>query len=222
MTPELLAELGDFADEGSLRDAILEDLKRQNEYNQQQQARRQITAALTASADWQLPPDLLRRQSRRELERAVLELQRAGFSDQEIQAYENDLRQNSATSTARALKEHFILERIAEEENIDATPEDYQAEIALIAAQSGESSRRVRARLDKGGMMDALRNQIIERKVIDLVLSHAKFKDVASQPDGAETEAIDQSAGGDEGESEIPEAKHPGEAEPLRTPKEHA
>ena len=41
----------------------------------------------------------------------------------------------------------------------------------LIAEQSGESPRRVRARLEKQGLMDSLRNQIIERKVIELVLS---------------------------------------------------
>jgi trigger factor len=220
ITPELLKELGDFANEGDLRDAINEDLGRQLTYHQQQQARRQITAALTESANWQLPPELLRRQSRRELDRAVLEMRRTGFSDAEIKAYENDLRQHSAAATARALKEHFILERIAEEEQIDATPEDYQDEVALIASQSGESPRRVRARLEKGGMMDALRNQIIERKVIDLVQSQARFKDVAYKPEGLETEALDQAAGGEESESDIPEAKFPGEAEPLRPSKE--
>jgi len=221
LTSELLSELGGFETEGELRDAIQEDLKRQLEYTQQQEARRQITAALTESANWQLPPELLRRQSRRELERAVLELRRNGFTDAEIQAYENDLRQNSAASTAKALKEHFILERLAEDQNFEASPEDYQSEITLLAAQSGESVRRVRARLEKGGLMDSLRNQIIERKVIELVLSHAQFKDVPYKPEGADTEAIDQSAGGEDEESDIPEAKHPGEAEPLRASKEH-
>lgn len=223
LTPELLKDLGDFDSEAELRDAIKEDLERQLEYHRQQQARRQVTAALTVSANWQLPPELLRRQSRRELERAVLELRRNGFSDAEIRAYENDLRQNSAASTARALKEHFILERIAEDQKFDATPEDYQDEVALIAAQSGDSVRRVRARIEKQGLMDALRNQIIERKVIDLVLSHAKFKDVPYKPEGSDTEAIDQSAGGEEPEdAAIPEAKHPGEAEPLRTSKDYS
>jgi trigger factor len=219
LTPELLAEMGDFKSEGDLRDAVKEDLIRQQEYHQQQETRRQITALLTESAGWQLPPELLRRQSRRELERAVLELKRNGFSDAEIRAYENDLRQNSMAGTARALKEHFILERIAEEEKIDAESEDYDKEVALIAAQSGESARRVRARLEKGDLMDALRNQVIERKVIELVLSHAKFKDVAYKPERDQTEAIEQSAGGDE-ESQIPEAMNPGEAEPLRTVKD--
>ena len=111
-----------------------------------------------------------------------MELQRSGFSDEEIHAHENALRQNSTVSTARALKEHFILERIAEEEEIDADEEDYEAEIRLIAAQSDESPRRVRARLEKSGSMDVLRNQIIERKVIELILEHATFKEVPYQP----------------------------------------
>jgi trigger factor len=117
------------------------------------------------------------------------------------------------------LKEHFILERIAEDEKIEAETEDYEQEVSMIAAQSGESARRVRARLEKGGLMDALRNQIIERKVIELVQSKARFKDVPFKPEAAETEALDQAAGGGE-DPEIPEAKNPGEAEPLRTTKE--
>jgi trigger factor len=203
-----------------MRATVRTSLENQLQYQQHQAARKQITAALTAAADWALPPDLLRRQSGRELERAVLELQRNGFSETEVRAHENELRQNSAASTAKALKEHFILERIAEEEKIDAEGDDYEVEIQQIASQTGESVRRVRARIDKGGLADALRNQIIERKVIDVVLKQARFKDVPYKPEGTDTEAVDQSAGGDESESNIPEAKHPGEAEPLANPRE--
>ena len=91
LTPPFLEELGDFKSEEELRTALREELKRQLEYHQQQRARQQITEALVASANWDLPPDLLRRQSRRELERAVLELRRSGFSDDQIRAHENEL-----------------------------------------------------------------------------------------------------------------------------------
>lgn len=217
LTPELLQEMGGFDSEGELRDALKAHLERQLQYHQQQKARQQITAALTAAADWDLPPDLLKRQSRRELERSVLELRRSGFSDQEIRAHENELRQNTMSNTARSLKEHFILERIAEEEKIEDLPDDYDDEIRLIAAQSGESVRRVRAQLEKRDLMDILRNQIIERKTIELILSKAKFKDVPFEPEGTETEAVDQSAAG-ESDADIPEAKHGGESKPLEQP----
>ena len=217
LTPEFLEEMG-FDSEGEMREAILADLQRKLEYHQQQRARQQVTALLTESASWDLPPDLLRRQSRRELERAVMELQRAGFGEDEIRAHENHLRQNSAVSTAKALKEHFILERIAEDEGIDADQEDYDAEIQLIATQSEESPRRIRSRLEKQGMMDALRNQIVERKVIEKVLEVATFKDVPFDTTAEDAEAMDKSAGGEEREVEIPEAKHSETAQPLPSP----
>ena len=78
-----------------------------------------------------------------------MELQRSGFSDEEIHAHENALRQNSTASTARALKEHFILERIAEEEKIEPTedglrrgnPADRRAERRVAAAGAGAAGK---------------------------------------------------------------------------------
>ena len=202
---ELLNEMGGFELEADLRDAVKDQLERQLEYEQHRRARDQITAALTVAAGWELPPELLERQSDRELERAEMELRRSGFSDDEIRAHENELRQNSRATTARALKEHFILEQIAEEEQIEIEEKDYDREISLIAAQSRESARRVRARMEKGGTMDVLRNQIVERKVIELILGQAQFKEVPYEFERADAMAIDRAAGGHQ--SDIPEAK---------------
>ncbi len=212
--PTFLESLGGFETVGDLKDAILESLKRRLSHEQHRRARQQVLAALTVAADWALPPELLKRQYRRELERARMEMSRAGFTDEEIRAHENELRQNSRASTERSLKEHFILERIAEEEKIEDEPQDYDVEISLIAAQSGESVRRVRSQIEKRGLQDVLRNQIIERKVIDLILSHAKMRDVPFELHRIETEAVDQTAGGhEEEENPIPEAFYPNEPE---------
>ncbi|MDZ4657496.1 MAG: trigger factor [Bythopirellula sp.] len=207
LTEDFLAEMGGFKSEGDLKDAIKENLQRQLEYDQQQKVRTQISALLTQAADWDLPPGLLKRQSARELERTVMELRRAGFSEAEIRARENMLRQNSAAGTARSLKEHFILERIAEDENIEAEEGDFEKEIFLIAMQSGESPRRVRAQIEKRGLMDVLQNQIIERKVLELVQANAKFTDKPYEPEKLDVEALHLAAGGGEAAASIPEAK---------------
>ena len=201
---DFIAEVGGFQTMGDFRDAVLDTLKRQLEHEQRKRARQQITAALTAKADWDLPPVLLERQSRRELQRAILELRRSGFSDAQIASQINFLRQNSQTQTAQALKEHFILEKIADTENIQDEPIDYDVEISLIAAQSNMSPRRVRSQIEKAGEMDILRNQIIERKVIDLILGEAKFAEVPYEMETEKDEALDRAAGSDAVESNIP------------------
>ncbi|MBO7726344.1 MAG: trigger factor [Thermoguttaceae bacterium] len=202
---DFIYEVGGFESMGDFRDAVLDVLKRQLDHEQRQQARTQIADALTAGANWELPPALLERQSRRELQRAILELRRSGFSEGQIASQINYLRQNSQAQTAKALKEHFILEKIADNENVTDEQIDYDTEIALIAAQSNQSPRRVRSQLEKAGEMDILRNQIIERKVIDLILAEAKFKDVPYEMKSEKDEALDRAAGSDEVETDIPE-----------------
>ena len=55
--------------------------------------------------------------------------------------------------------------------------------------------------------MDVLRNQIIERKVIERILEHATFKEVPYQLRRTDEEAVDHAAGGGE-HADIPEAKY--------------
>lgn len=178
LTSSYLRELGDFESREDFEQFVRSSLERQVVYRQEQDLRKQIVAALTETASWELPPDLVRRQTRREVERKVLEMRRSGFDDDGIRRLVNVMRQNLQAATESSLREHFILEQIAEDEKIEADPSDYDAEIDLIAEQSDMPARRVRARLEKSNQMDALRNQIVERKVIEKITAEANVKDV--------------------------------------------
>lgn len=195
LNEEFFERLG-VDDEEKLREAIKSNLERQLSYRQNQLAREQVLAKLTETVDLDLPPDLLQRQSQRELQRAVLELRSAGFNDQQIRAEEALLRQNSQQSTAKGLKQHFVLERIAEDEGIDANEQDINMEIAMIAYQRGENPRKVRADLEKSQQDDALRNQIVERKVLGKIIESAEFEDEAYEFPSDTMESLDYAATG--------------------------
>jgi len=199
VTDAFLQRLG-YDTEADFRDMVLDSLKRQLEHEQHRRTRRQITEALTVAATWELPPGLLKRQSEREFRRTLMELERSGYERDEIIAQLNSIRQNSTASTTQALKEHFILEKIAEVEKVEDTPEDYDTEVALIAAQRNLTPRRVRAQIEKEGQMDILRNQIIERKVIEMISQNANFSEVPfqwGQKDTGDVDALDWAIAGD-------------------------
>ena len=198
---EFIQKLG-FETEEQYNDFLKRQLQGQLEYQQEQVAREGITALLLESADWELPPALLERQAERELYRTMLELQRQGFSAEQIRSHLNILQQNSREATKKMLKEHFILERIAEEEKIDASDEDYDLEVAKIAAQTNDSPRRVRARLEKQNRMDILRNQIVETKVIKLIMDNAEFEETPYEPPMEQFATLDYPAGGSGDEKE--------------------
>jgi len=56
-------------------------------------------------------------------------LKAAGFTREQIAARENEIRQNAIENTRKALKEHFVLDRIASKEEIECEPQDIDTEL---------------------------------------------------------------------------------------------
>ena len=190
---EFLRRVG-FDTREELTEALRGILERRFKYQQQQAVRREILDTLVAETPFDLPADLVARQEQANLRREVLEMRQAGLSDAEIRAREAQVRANAHESTLRGLKEVFLLSRISEAEGIKVEEEDMEQEIEAIAARTDESTRRVRARIDKEGLAEPLATQILERKTIDRILEYVAFEEVPLVDEHA-VETLDQSAG---------------------------
>ena len=175
-----------------LRIEIEQALQRQTQYDQRQAVRKQVLDKITASATWELPEDLVLKQVENAMYREVLEMQQAGYTEQEIRVRENELRQHQVSMTRRAMKEHFILDKIATLENIEVTDYDIEAELHYMAMSRGENVRRLRARMEKSGVIENLAAQIRERMAVDVILSKAVFEEVTmDNPRASNVEAVE-------------------------------
>ncbi len=161
-----------------LRELLKVVLERRLEYQQNRSAREQILQHIAASAKWDLPEDLLIRQARRAIARRIMEMRSEGISEDEIKRRIRLMEQDILRTTELGLKEHFVLQKIAEVEKIEVSDEDLDDEIERIAAQNDESPRKVRARLEKEEMLEALAAEMIERKTVELILQSAEYEDV--------------------------------------------
>jgi trigger factor len=194
LTHEFLHTFGVHSEE-QLREQVLALLGRRLEYQQRQAARQQVLAQIAAAATWDLPQDLLMRQARRAMARRVMEMKEGGMSEEEIRGQQRLLQQDTLRSTAVALKEHFVLQKIAETEKIDVEQDEIDAAIEALADRSNESPRRVRAQLQKEDMLEPLAIEIIERKVLDLILEHAEYEDEeAGHPAEGAVATVEQQA----------------------------
>lgn len=170
-----------------LDEQVRSALTRQVEFQQRQKTREQVLAKITDSADWDLPESLVNQQTENALRRETLEMAQAGFTREQIAARENEIRQNAIENTRQALKEHFVLDRVATQENIECEPSDIDTELMMMSFQSGEPLRRVRARMVKSGMIENMEAQLRERKAVDFILDKASFKDVEREPSAENT-----------------------------------
>lgn len=176
LTESLLREF-DVRSPEALDELIRVVLERRLEYLQKQSARQQIIAKVGDEAIKELPQDLLLRQSRRAFQRKVMEMKTSGMSEEEINGRSRLLQNDIVRNTALALKEHFVLQKIAEDEKLDVNEDDIDNEIERIAARSNESPRKVRARLEKDDLIDSLAAELLESKALELIIDSAEFED---------------------------------------------
>ncbi len=190
LTHEFLHEFGvHSADE--LHELIRAILQRRLEYTQRQGAREQVLAHIAAAATWELPQDLLMRQARTAMARRIMEMRTDGISEQEIAQRQRLLQQDILRTTELALKEHFVLQKIAETEEIEINEDDLNEEIERLADQAEESPRRVRARMEKEDLMDALAAEMIERKALDLILDSAEYEEAPLHDDAPAVSTVE-------------------------------
>lgn len=193
LNEELLENLG-VEDVGELKDQLRQRLVRRLERAQRQSTTEQVMDKIVEHADWELPQDLLKRQAERSLRRALVDLQEAGYSEDEIRTRLNILRQNTIQSTAKSLKQQFVLQAVAEAEDIKIEEEDVEMEIEAMAERAGESTRRFRARVEKEGLWDAIGMQVLERKTIEKIVGYSTVQDVPWQEEELASSAVDASA----------------------------
>jgi trigger factor len=177
VNPAFLSEVG-FGSVDALRTAIREVLERRFAAQQRQVVRREVLDHLIAATPFDLPADLVSRQEKTTLQRIVSRMKQEGFNDNDIRAREAEIRANAKDATLRSLKEFFLLAKVAEAEGIKVEDEDFDLEIEAIAARNDESPRRVRARIDKEGLADAMASDILERKTIERILQFVTFQEV--------------------------------------------
>ncbi|MBX6313512.1 MAG: trigger factor, partial [Isosphaeraceae bacterium] len=180
-----------FGSEEELRQGLRAALERRLAYQQREALRRQILDQLQREVPFDLPADLVARQERSTLRRLVAEMRQAGLSDAQIRAREAELRADAHETTLRSLKDFFLLSKIAEAEGIKVEEEDINHEIEAIAARTDETPRRVRARIEKEGLVEGLATQILERKTIDRILEYVKVEEVPLEEEKP-VETLDQ------------------------------
>ncbi len=212
LTNEFLADTFQVKSLDQFRETVRLSMDRRLEYAQRQSAREQVLAKITASSDWALPQDLLQRQARRALGRRAMEMREAGISEEEIQSRLRMLQRDVLASTASSLKEHFVLQKIAENEKLEINEDEINAEIERIADQYGEPARRIRAQFERDDLLETLAAQLIERKALNHILEHATYDDVAmNQEEGMTTSQTQAVAGAIKDPTAAPAEEKPAE-----------
>ncbi|MBA2440220.1 MAG: hypothetical protein H0V50_06050 [Thermoleophilaceae bacterium] len=88
------------------------------------------------------------------------------------------LRSGARDEAARDLKLFFILQKIANDTNVDVSEGELNGRIAMLAAQRGKRPEKLKQEMSKDGSLANLYVQLREQKAIDKILETAEVDEV--------------------------------------------
>jgi trigger factor len=175
------AAVGGAADLAELRKKVREQLEAAKEHQMGAQARDRILEALVRRHDFPVPQALVEQQMDVRLDRVIRSLASQGVDPRAVNIDWMQLRNNQRARATDDVKAELLLDRIATAEEIDASEEDVEKEIARLAEQSGESATSVRARLTKQGALDRMKSKLRSDKTIEWLYRMARIETAKSE-----------------------------------------
>ncbi len=177
---EFLDSLG-FENEKELRDALREQMEQRIGYDVQQSMREQVSAYLAENTQIELPAKLSDRQAQRVVTRKQVDLMMRGISREQATAMVQPLLQGAKDEAVKELKLFFILQKIANDSNVDIDEAELNGRIAMLAAQRGERPEKLKQQMAKDGTLGNLYVQMREQKALDQILTDAEVEEVDLQ-----------------------------------------
>lgn len=181
LLPELNDELAEKLAPGKTMDEIREILKGNMRAERQRQLDdlkvQQIVDQLTTAADFELPENLVARETQNQVDKIVEQGVEQGVEDEEIENRQQEIFANAAGTAVHNLKSNFILQEIARVENLAVSDAELVNHLAAVAQSRKVSPKKFIKDLSRAGRLPSIRNSILVGKAIDFLVSNATVEE---------------------------------------------
>ncbi|MGA2358230.1 MAG: trigger factor [Terriglobales bacterium] len=170
LNDEFAKQLGEFQTMDDVRKAIREQMESERKREAERAAKEKLVGELIQRNDFEVPDSLIEQQIDIRLERGLRALAAQGLTAEQMKKMDLPrLRAGQREQAIHDVKAALLLERVAEEENIQVSDEEVDRELEALARQSKQTSEAVRARLTRDGGLDRIRTRIRNEKTLDFL-----------------------------------------------------
>ncbi len=170
LNDEFAKTLGEFQAVDDVRKAIREQMEAERKHEAEHAAKEKLVGELIQRNDFEVPDSLIEQQIDIRIERGLRALAAQGLTSEQMKKMDlNRLRVGQHDQAVHDVKAALLLERVAEEENIQVSDDEFNRELEALARQSKQTSEAVRARLTQDGGLDRIRTRIRNEKTLDFL-----------------------------------------------------
>ncbi len=175
---EWAKSLGDeFESLEDLRRKVREDLEKRAGVESDNRVRGEVMRKLVEAHPFEVPQTLSEHQANHRLQEAVRDMMGRGIDPRAQEINWDGVREQLKAQAEFDVRGSMLLERIADEENIEVSDEEIEAEINSIAEASRQAPEQVRAALTKQGGTTSIADRLRNRKALDLIVENARVTD---------------------------------------------
>ena len=165
-----------------LRHSLEHNLEHEKEHEIEREKEAQIVKYLQEHVSFDLPPTLLKSETRRALNELVHRNRERGVPDEMLKGKEKELIEGAGSLAAHRLKTNFILHRIAEREKIQVVADEVEERIRAQASQYNIPVEKMRKELEEHDRMDGLAEEILLGKTLDFLKTNVIIKASLESP----------------------------------------
>jgi trigger factor len=170
LNDEFAKQLGEFQTVDDLRKAVREQMESERKHEAEHAAKDKLVGELIQRNDFEVPDSLIEQQIDIRIERGLRALAAQGLTAEQMKKLDlSRLRGAQREQAIHDVKAALLLERVAEEENIQVGEDEFDRELESLARQSKQTSEAVRARLTRDGGLDRIRTRIRNEKTLEFL-----------------------------------------------------
>jgi trigger factor len=166
----------------ALREGVRADLQNELNLKQSRSIRNQVVQSLLDKVQCELPESLVEEETRGIVYSIVNEQQQKGVLKDAIDAQKDQIYASANGAAKQRVKASFLFQRVAEKEGTRVEQLDVARRLQEMAAQYKVPVDKLVKDLEKAGRMTEIYSQLLNEKVIDLLVQFARVHDVTTAP----------------------------------------
>ncbi|MEJ7787044.1 MAG: trigger factor [Solirubrobacteraceae bacterium] len=174
---DFAVEAGGFDSVDELREDITAKLREAEETKAEAEYREGVLDAVAANATIEVPEALARARAAELFERMMHQLSHQGINKEmylQISGKdEEEIVAEALPDAEQALRREAVLVAVIEAESIEPADGDVLDALQSTAARENTTPEKLRAKLDKAGRLDDLRDELSQRLAVDFLVEHA-------------------------------------------------
>lgn len=157
------------------KDRIRQQLESYKKVNAILEENKQLWNEIFKELDFPVPEKLVKEEALRYLEEELRHIDMEGKSEEERKKIIGEIFEKVKPEAVFSVKKYFVLDKIAEMENIEVDEKEINERIEEISRSAGEPPHQIRQKLEKANKLGDLKDDIRIQKAFRFMRENAKF-----------------------------------------------